>query len=143
MRVYLPVGTKLLDASPQTVPDEWMILNRDVPAKVDVLDEEIEGLQAFGTLMVVPGGESLSTGFHFSLPDVVLEVSPELNLSTYRLEVRKQPGTKDIPLAVRVHLPTGARVISNSPNALIQGRNLLFETDLHTDVEIVVVFSGP
>jgi hypothetical protein len=114
--------------------------DRGVAGRVDVLDDEIEGLQAFGTLMVVPGGKSLNTGFHFKLPGTILESTSGSDQKTYLLRVKKQPGTKAIPLTIRVHLPYGASLISTSPDALIQGRNLLFGTNLRTDVEIEVVF---
>jgi hypothetical protein len=143
MRVYLPVGTKLLDASPQTVPDEWMILNRGVDGKVDVLDEDMEGLQAFGTLMVVPGGESLNTGFHFSLPGAVLEAVPGSDSLAYHLDVKKQPGTLAIPLTVRVHIPNAATIRSTSPKGISQANHILFQSDLKTDIQIEVVFNNP
>jgi len=37
------------------VPANWMLIKQDVPARVDTLDEGIAGVQAFGTLQVVPG----------------------------------------------------------------------------------------
>jgi hypothetical protein len=91
MRVYTQAGTKLLDSITQTVPDAWMILNRGVKGHVDILDEEIKGSQAFGTLMVVPRGDSLTTTMHFGLPGNVLENIPDLKQKLYRLTVKKQP----------------------------------------------------
>ena len=32
MRIYTPAGTKLLDATPQFVPANWMLIKQDVPA---------------------------------------------------------------------------------------------------------------
>jgi hypothetical protein len=141
MRVYTPDGTNLSDASPQVVPDDWMILNHGVPGKVDVLEEEIEGVQAFGTLMVVPGSESLDTGFHFSLPGSVIEISPVVDKVTYHLEVNKQPGTLAIPLTIHVHVPLGATILSISPGAVYQENQVLIQTDLRRDINIDVVFS--
>jgi len=40
LRIYTPAGTKLLDATPQFVPANWMLVKQDVPARVDKLDEE-------------------------------------------------------------------------------------------------------
>ncbi len=140
MRVYTQAGTKVLDSVTQTVPNAWMILNRGVKAHVDVLDEEIKGLQTFGTLMVVPGGESLNTTMQFGLPRSILEDIPDLDQKVYHLTVQKQPGTIAIPIIIRVHLPVLSRLVSNSPVAVKQGDNLLFETDLQTDIEITVLF---
>ena len=50
-----------------------MILGQTVPPQVDILDEKIEGIRGFGTLKVVPGGESLATSFRFALPASVIQ----------------------------------------------------------------------
>jgi hypothetical protein len=50
LRVYLTAGTRLGNANPQDIPADWMIRRVAVPAKVDVLEEGIEGVQAFGVL---------------------------------------------------------------------------------------------
>jgi hypothetical protein len=141
MRVYKPAGTDLLDASAQSIPAEWMILGHGVDGQVDVLDEDVEGLQAFGTLMVVPGDESLNTAFRFILPDGVLNVNPESNQITYLLDVKKQPGTLALPLTIRIHLPQGTAIHSTSPDAMVETNHVLFRTDLRTDKQIAVVFS--
>ncbi|MCK7500511.1 MAG: hypothetical protein MZW92_67410 [Comamonadaceae bacterium] len=39
-----------------------------MPARVDELEEELPGVQGFGTFLVLPGGQSLDTGFQFTLP---------------------------------------------------------------------------
>jgi hypothetical protein len=54
--------------------------------------------------------------------------------------VQKQPGTRAIPLTVRIHLPAHAVLESVSGQAIMQGQSLLLETDLRTDVELEVRF---
>ena len=79
MRVYTREGTTLLDASPQAIPAGWMILEDAVPARVDTLDAEEEqtsGLQGFGSLLVVPGGQTISTAFQFALPPELFPGDP-------------------------------------------------------------------
>jgi hypothetical protein len=139
MRVYVPSGTKLLEATPQDVSDEWMILNHGVSGPVDVL-EEVDGLQAFGTLLVVPGGESLVTSFQFRLPEDVLAVRSEAGSLTYRLQIDKQPGTLAVPLVIRIHFPGGAGIQTAFPGAVVDGNQLLIETDLRTDLDLEVNF---
>ena len=136
LRVYLPAGTQLLDATPQTIPAEWMISNQGVNGQVDKLDEEIDGLQAFGTLMVVPGGDSLITSFHFRLPGLVL--AGDGHQVTYRLKVKKQPGTIAVPLTIRIHVPNGATVKSVYPDAVVEENHILLETTLRTDLNVEV-----
>ena len=140
LRIYTLQGATLLDATPHTVPAAWMILDQAVPAQVDTLDEEIDGVQGYGTLLVVPGGQTLETAFRFRLPARILSNGPDPNHMTYRLKVQKQPGTLAIPLTVRIHLPTGAAIISAPAGALVQSDNLLINTNLSQDVELAVVF---
>lgn len=143
LRVYKQAGAALLDASPHTIPAEWMILEEPVPARVDVLEEEIPGVQGFGTLLVVPGGEAWDTNFQFSLPASVLSADPATGEYAYQLRVQKQPGTLAHGLTVRIHLPGRAVLKSMPPGAVLRDNHLLLETDLRTDVEINVSFSVP
>jgi hypothetical protein len=141
MRIYTPSGTKLLDATPQFVPANWMLVKQDVPARVDTLDEGISGVQAFGTLQVVPGGETLDTTFRFALPPSIVQSG--IDQSIYQLLVKKQPGTLAEPLTIRVHLPNNSSIKSVPAGAVIQDQNIFFQTDLRTDVEFEVTFHIP
>jgi hypothetical protein len=141
MRIYVPAGSELLEATPQHVPDEWMTWSNGVDAPVDLLDEEISGLQAFGTLMAVPGNGSQLDRFQYRLPANVL--SMEGDQYHYRLHVEKQPGTLAIPLTLRIHLPQHAVLKSSSLQASLQDGDLLIETDLRTDADLELVFSLP
>ncbi len=143
LRVYLLKWVELLEATPHAIPDSWMILNRGVPPRVDVLDEEVDGVQGFGTLVVVPGGQLVNTSFRFALPARVLSFESGNGQMTYRLKVQKQPGTLAIPIIIRVHLPISASLISIPTDAVVQENNVLFKTDLREDVEIEIVFNSP
>lgn len=141
MRVYVPSATKLLQATPQNIPDRWMILNHGVHAPVDVLDEGIEGLQAFGTLMILPGGKSQTTRFQFSLPGDVLTVSADGTQINYSLHIKKQPGTLAIPIVIGIQFPNGATLESAVPGAVVEGSQLLLKTELRTDLDLLVRFA--
>ena len=143
MRVYKPQGVQLLDASPHAIPGTWMALGKGVPARVDELEEEIPGVQGYGTLLVVPGGQSINTGFRFNLPASILSHKSNKNEFTYHLKVHKQPGTIANPLTVRVHLPNQAMLKSVSRQAIVQDNNLLINSDLRTDFDLDIVFSLP
>jgi hypothetical protein len=145
LRVYKQSDVELLDATPHITPGDWMLLGQAVPARVDELEDELEGVRGFGTLLVVPGGESLSTSLRFALPRTVLAI-PDASRQgelTYHLTVHKQPGTLAIPLLIRIHLPNGATVKSISREAIVQDNHLLINTNLRTDVELELVFSNP
>jgi hypothetical protein len=143
LRVYLPKGAELLDSVTQDVPANWMIIKKDIPAHVDNLDEGIEGVQAFGTLQVVPGSESVTTNFRFDLPPGIIKTQLGLNQFTYHLKIQKQPGTKAVPITIRLHLPGNVTIQKAPSGAVIQGNSVLYQTDLQTDREIEVVFSLP
>jgi hypothetical protein len=144
LRVYTSQGTKLLNATPQYIPDGWMINRESVPAKIDTLqDEGLKDVQAFGTLQVVPIGESLSTSFHFALPSLIMKTNANSNWLTYHLKVQKQPGTLAVPITIRVHLPSGSTIHAAPADAIVQSNNILYETNLHTDVDFEIAFGTP
>jgi hypothetical protein len=143
-RVYKQTGVELVEASPHAIPGEWMLLGKGVPARVDELVEEgLETGVGFGTLLVVPGGQTLATGFSFALPPTVLSHTEGSNQYAYKLRVQKQPGTLAHPLVIRIHLPNQAILESTTLDAVVQDNNLLIETDLRTDVELRLVFRLP
>lgn len=142
LRVYRGAGVELLNASPHEIPAEWILTERTVPPRVDLLDEGIEGVQGYGVLLVVPGGQTLETGFEFALPVLVVSQDESGNF-TYRLKVQKQPGTLANPLTIRVHLPRGSTLAKTNLPANLQGSALLVETSLRTDVYLEVTFRVP
>ncbi len=143
LRVYTPKGTELLEAVPQAIPDNWMIIKRDNPSQVDILEEDIEGIQAFGTLQVVPDGESLSMNFQFALPAGVIHVEKDTDLRVYHLKVQKQPGTITVPITIRVHIPKNSKIETVPPGAVVKGYNVQYQANLTTDLELEFVFSVP
>jgi hypothetical protein len=143
LRVYVPAESRLDGSSPHAVPADWMLLGQGVPARVDPLDEQIPGVQGFGTLLVVPGGKTYTTGFNFSLPAQVVSIDPVSKNRLYTLKIKKQPGTIAVPATVRLHLPASAQVIQAPPGAVVDGQNILIETRLTTDVIITLLFSLP
>ncbi|HEY9151399.1 MAG TPA: DUF4012 domain-containing protein [Anaerolineales bacterium] len=144
MRIYAPLGTTLISAVPQSIPASWMILNQPVAPQVDVLNEGEPGLQGFGTMLVVPGGQTITTTMQFALPAAqILMKDAVAHTLTYNLTIRKQPGTVAVPLTLRIHLPNNVDIISASSGGTVQGKNLLFQTNLNTDVNVQVVFSSP
>ena len=143
LRVYLPAGTTLIDATPQFVPSSWMILQQNVPARVDTLSEPIDGVQAFGTLQVVPGGESNTMSFRFALPAWTVTIQPGTGWYVYHLLVQKQPGTLANLITISVTLPENASIQAAPASAVIQGNSILIQTNLRTDLDIEIAFQVP
>ncbi len=142
LRVYVPAGAKLVEATPQAVPGEWMIRGEPVPARVDRLDET-DGVSAFGTLLVVPLGETVQTIFSFSLPSSVLTVDGSGRAFTYRLHIQKQAGTGAIPIQLDIHLPLGVQVTQASPNGAIGDNVWTLDSRLNTDIDVHLAFIRP
>jgi hypothetical protein len=143
LRVYTRAGTRLLNATPQIVPDNWMIPRQKNPGQVDILEEEIDGVQAYGTLKVLLGGQSLSTDFEFALPADILRMESDSNRITYHLKVQKQPGTAAVPISIRVRLPQNALIETGTTGAIVQDNNILYQANLRTDIEFDVIFTAP
>ncbi|MDX9992522.1 MAG: DUF4012 domain-containing protein [Anaerolineales bacterium] len=144
MRVYRPAGTELLDSVSQFIPANWMLTYNSVPPQVDELgNEDIAGVQAYGTLKVIPGGHSETTIMRFGLPLNVFQMQPQDGLVAYRLRVQKQPGTTNIPLQLRVYLGPGAAIYWVPDGAAIEGNTISYETKLRTDLEFEILFFSP
>lgn len=141
LRIYKPAGTTLISATPQTVPDIWMINKQKNAGQVDILKEEINGVQGFGSLQVIPTDETLAINFQFALPANVLRT--DTRQTTYTLKAQKQPGTLATPLTIRVHLPNNASIQTMPSGAIVENNNILFETDLRTDLVFTVIFAVP
>lgn len=142
LRVYVPSGTVLVNATPHAVTrDEMIMLDRDVPGRVDNLDDRLAGLRGFGTLLVVPMGGSLETDFEFRLPAGIVQHGPGVGELTYALRIQKQAGTVATPISVRIQLPQGARIGSVTPGGYVEsGGSLRFDLELKMDITIEIRF---
>jgi hypothetical protein len=143
LRVYKPTDTQYLDGSPHEVPGAWMVSGKTIPAQVDVLRERITGVEGFGTLLVVPGGESLTTSLRFQLPSGVIAQGEGTRVQVYHLHIQKQAGTPPQALTVRIRLPAGAKLLSSSPVAEVEVDGLSFTIEFNGDVEIAVTYQLP
>ena len=142
LRIYRPGGSQLLDATPHSVPAEMMPLNETIPAKVDnLIDENYSGIIGYGTLLYVPGGESLQTDFLFQLPSSVLEKKD--NVITYALHIQKQSGTGAIPVSISIKLPDGAELKDSSIKGIIEGNTWTTSTNLKKDIYVEFSFIKP
>lgn len=142
LRFYTPAGVTLLGANPQTIPGDWMVRRVTIPAKVDRLDSEFDALQGFGILKVVPGGKTLISEFQYALPEHVIE-HIEGNTYLYHLHVQKQAGTLGHPFTLRMHFGNHVEFLELPAGTVVQGSDLLIETDLRVDREFKISFKIP
>jgi len=142
LRVYSLAGTQLLDATPHAVQGDWMLDGQGVPARIDILDEGITGVQSFGTLFVVPIGETLETSFRLLLPSGIIQVDGP-NERVYQLHVQKQPGTQANPVNICVKLPDGSILSNSSPAGELKAGTWCLDKTLLTDLNVTLAFSIP
>jgi LysM repeat protein len=142
LRVYSPSGTQLLAVIPHAVQGEWMLDGQGVPARVDILDEGIVGVQSFGTLFVVPIGKTLETSFRFLLPSGIVQGDGR-NKRVYQLHVQKQPGTQANPVNICVKLPAGSSLLNSSPAGELKTGMWCLDKALLTDLNLTLAFSIP
>jgi len=142
LRIYVPSETDLIASTPRAVPADRTLLGEPVPARTDRLgNEDIPGVEVFGTLVVVPMDETLSTDFHLGLPaNVIQQVSQDGSWS-YHLTVQKQPGTIAVPITLSFLLPQGMEVISASHELQHAQEVWTLHIDLRTDLEFEIVFA--
>jgi hypothetical protein len=143
LRVYQSSQASLVDSTPHAVPADWTILGQAVLPRVDILDDELNSVQGYGTLLVVPGGQSLTTTFKFALSPTVLSLMPDSDERIYRLKIQKQPGTQAVPVTVRIHLPRHVSLLSVPAGAVIQDANVMVQANLDTDLLLAVVMRLP
>jgi hypothetical protein len=112
VRVFVPLEAQLVDATPHAVSGLELLSGTPSPARVIVGPPE-QGRNVFGTFFLLRRAEALETRFEYTLPRDVLQVQD--GGVEYVLTVQKQPGTRGIPLQVRIVLPPGAKVGASEP----------------------------
>jgi hypothetical protein len=118
LRVYVAVGSQLMDATPHEVPGEALLSGRPSPAEVRVGPYE-QGHNVFATLFMLRPQETLETRFEYTLPRQILRRTKEG--IEYTLLVQKQPGTRALPLSVRLLLPAEAELVCSEPQPVDVG----------------------
>jgi len=139
LRVYTPRHSQLHEATPHSIPGQFLVGRREEPAKVEVLPAEA-GKSVWGTFLLVPRGQALETTFHYGLPDTVLEKTD--TGWRYRLTVQKQAGTLANDLQVTLHLPIDSNLIKSSPEptSIEDGTVLNYQLSLGVDQQIDLIF---
>jgi hypothetical protein len=135
--VYVSKDARLINATPHEVPAEWMLLKQRVPAQVDTL-EQINGAQGYGTLLVVPNGQTVETAFDFALPASAL--TSDGKAFTYNLLVPKQSGTNATPFNLTIELPSGAEVLGASSSWKVDANKWQTTVALEEDTMFKLMF---
>jgi hypothetical protein len=129
VRTLIPEQSELVTASGQALEPV-----RDV----DRVTTE-SGRLAYGNYLLMPPGPS-TMSYLWAVPDVAVRTDAGWE---YRLLVQKQPGSREVPLSVRVDLPTGAEVLEMTEGMVMDGDRLRYEAELAQDVELRVLYELP
>jgi hypothetical protein len=134
LRVYTAPGSQLTNATPHEVPGDALLSGRPSPAEVRVGPHE-QGRNVFATLFLLRPRETLETRFEYALPQQALHRTKEG--VEYTLLAQKQPGTRALPLDVRLLLPEGAALVYSDPQPVeASASELRYALSLLTDQTI-------
>ena len=138
LRVYVPSGAQLVDATPHPVAGSELASGQPRPAGVTTGPPE-HGRDVYSTLFLLRPQETLETRFETILPKNVVLVGRD-GLE-YTLLVQKQPGTLATPLHVAVRLPAEKELVATEPSPTsVEGTDLEYVLTLETDQVLSVIF---
>ena len=124
LRLYAPPQAQFLDLRVDSQP-----------AGAQQIDIELEK-RVFGRFTPVRPGETKTVEFRYRSDGVVEQLGD--GWQRYRLYIQKQPGTRAIPLTMRLHLPPDADVRSVTLDGAEAEEPI--ETDLLVDRAIEVIY---
>lgn len=139
LRVYTPAGAKIIEATLEDIPADWMYSGTAVTGTLDTIENE-NGATSFGTLTVVPFGTEKTTRFSYQLsPTVVQNVSGQYQ---YDLFLQKQPGGQGTLLNIKIILPAGATIVSTDTGGSYKDEvwvtQFLLTEDTHLQLKFVI-----
>lgn len=159
MRVYVPLGSKLLSAEGQTrefdtPPLDYDALGFKHDAQVRTEEEGIEmdpdsgtrvyddaGKTVFANWAYVSPQETVTIKYKYLLPFKVSLDGARNPIGTYSLLAQKQSGSRGSQFASEISFPENYRINWKYPDeARVEGNKLKLETDLRTDKFFGVAF---
>ncbi|MGQ9468049.1 MAG: DUF4012 domain-containing protein [Anaerolineae bacterium] len=139
LRVYIPQGSRLLDATRIPVPKEALWSGEAESGEVTVLPADEGPFTTLEVLLLLLPGAVQTRSFTWALPESV--VRRQGDEAVYALRVQKQPGTVDRPLTVRIRLDEGDTLLpADPPPSASEGTSVVFQARLDRDREFTVRF---
>jgi len=141
LRVLVPGGSRLVAATVQPIPAEWLLsgVADDGAARLSAGEA---GAGVLSSFFVLPQQAERQTVFRYRLPAAVL--ARDAQGWHYHLALQKQPGTDGLPVRVRVRPPEGATLISaTAPATKEVDGTLSFNLVLDQDRQLDVTFRMP
>lgn len=143
LRIYTPAGSQMMGGTPHVIPAGWSLYEQEIPARIDPLTESLPGIQSYGTLLVVPRGQTLETSFNYVLPAGVISGEITDGKLKYTLKVQKQPGTIAVPLKIQIKLPAGMTVLNPIAGLTETPEGWTYSTNLQRDGTFEIQFGQP
>ncbi len=141
LRLYSVTGATLLDATNHSISADVLISETAWNRPAETINE-FANFTTFTSFMMVPRGETLATTFHYQLPASIIRQQD--GSSVYQLWLRKQAGTSDEPVTIKLLLPSGSSVVkvtaSNKASISSEGNRVEVSLDLQTDALLTVTF---
>jgi hypothetical protein len=100
--------------------------------------EQINGAQGYGTLLVVPNGQTVETTFDFALPASALTLDGKTFM--YNLLVQKQSGTSLTPFNLTLELPSNSEILNAPSSWKVDGNTLRVAISLDQDTSFKLAF---
>lgn len=137
LRVYVPAGSVLRQATPHPTPGEYLLRGEPDAGQAATLGIESDKT-VFAQFFVVEYGGTLTAHFEYDLPLVVQSKNGQYY---YSLWIQKQPGTNNIPISLKIALPPYTRLVAvrSAPQSISEGV-VEFELNQNTDVFIEVFY---
>jgi hypothetical protein len=139
LRLIVPLGSQLLQASAHPVPGKYFLSGLAADGNAVPLQDSLSDWTVFGQFFVVEYGKQLLTRLEYDLPVIVSDGSRQ---KRYSLLLQKQPGTDEMPVKVELTLPAKASLVStNLIPASRSGDTLEFDLHLDVDQQLEVVYT--
>jgi hypothetical protein len=139
VRIYVPLGSQLLEATRIPVSGEALFSGEAEPGQVSAQTAEEGPWTTFAVLGLLPPSETQTRSFTWTLPADVVQW--DANEGTYLVRVQKQPGTRGYPLTIRVRLPDKGVFLNAAPEpSAMEESWTAYETRLDRDREFELRF---
>lgn len=139
VRVYMPQGSRLLDATRITVAGDSLLSGEVYTGDVAARKADEGPWLTLEVLGLVPPSTTQTRSFTWTLPIDV--VKWQGYGGRYSLRVQKQPGTSSHPLIVEIRLPGESVLVEAVPEATIRDEvKVVYRTALDRDQEFKLHF---
>ena len=139
LRVLVPAGSQLIEASRHPVSAEKLLVNQSWNGVARQFDNLYDGYTYFDNFLLLPSGQTTSAAFSYFLPGVATSEPGES--THYRLAVDKQSGMSNLPLMIRLTLPPGSKFMASNPDpTTLSDQVLTFEFELNKDLQLDVQY---